>query len=224
MSDLETARIKLIMELRRQGITDSNVLKAIERTPRELFVPEALRDHAYDNSPLPIGSGQTISQPYIVAFMTQQLRLDKRMVVLEIGTGSGYQAAVLAGLCRRVYTIERHRPLMREAEKVFEQLNLHTISTRVGDGYKGWPEQAPFQRIIVTAAAEEPPQALVDQLTVGGFMLIPIGPVWAGQQIVRVTRTETGHETENLLDVRFVPMVEGIAISGRDDAGTEEDD
>ena len=212
MRDLEPDRIKLIMELRRQGITNPQVLAAIERTPREIFVPEALRNQAYENTALPIGNGQTISQPYIVGFMSQELRLDKRTVVLEIGTGSGYQAAVLARLCRRVYTIERHRPLLIRAEKCFTGLGLHSISTRLGDGCKGWPELAPFQRILVTAAAETPPPVLLEQLAVGGFMLIPVGEKAGSQNIQRITRTESGYDTEELLPVRFVPLVRGIAV------------
>ncbi len=212
MLDLEPARIRLIMELRRLGVTSRAVLMAIERTPRELFVPEALRERSYENIALPIGSGQTISQPYIVGFMSQELQLTRRMVVLEVGTGSGYQAAVLARLCRRVYTLERHRPLLQKAEACFTELGLHTISTRLGDGYRGWPEQAPFQRILVTAAADAPPPMLLDQLAVGGFMLIPIGPTWDTQHIVRITRSESGYDSEDLLPVRFVPMVHGIAI------------
>lgn len=215
MHDLEPARIKLIMELRRQGITNPQVLMAIERTPREMFVPEALRDQAYENTALPIGNGQTISQPYIVGFMSQELRLTKRMVVLEIGTGSGYQAAVLARLCRRVYTIERRRPLLIRAEKCFAGLQLHSISTRLGDGYKGWPEQAPFQRILVTAAAETPPPMLLEQLAVGGFMLIPVGETPESQNILRITRTDSGYDTQELLPVRFVPMVRGIAVESQ---------
>lgn len=214
MDDLEPAKITLIMELRRQGVTSSAVLAAMERTPREMFVPGALRERAYENTALPIGFGQTISQPYIVGFMTQALRLDKRMMVLEVGTGSGYQAAVLARLARRVYTIERHRPLLREAQARFDALGLHNISTRIGDGHKGWPEQAPFKRILVTAAAETPPPMLLEQLAAGGFMLIPIGAAWDAQDIVRITRTATGYESEKLLPVRFVPMVAGIAIEG----------
>lgn len=220
MDPLETAKIKLIMELRHQGITDALVLKAIENTPRDEFIPAALRTQAYDNQPLPIGCDQTISQPYIVAFMTQHLQLDKTMTVLEIGTGSGYQAAVLSRLCRRVYTIERHRPLMHEAEAQFRAQGLHNITTRVGDGYKGWPETAPFDRILVTAAAPEPPEALIAQLTVGGFMLIPVGPHWEGQQIQRITRTETGTETEDLLPVRFVPLLPGMEpVAGNNSTG-----
>jgi protein-L-isoaspartate(D-aspartate) O-methyltransferase len=214
LPDLEAAKISLIMELRRQGVTNRAVLMAIERTPRELFIPEALRGRAYENNALPIGQGQTISQPYIVGFMSQELKLNKRLVVLEIGTGSGYQAAVLARLCRRVYSIERHRSLLQSAEAVFRELGLHTISTRLGDGYKGWPEQAPFQRIIVTAAASEPPPLLLEQLAVGGFMLIPIGEDREAQNIVRITRSESGYDMQELLPVRFVPMVPGIAVEG----------
>lgn len=214
MSDLEPARIRLVMELRRQGITSRAVLSALERTPREICVPEVMRERSYENIALPIGQGQTISQPYIVGFMSQELKLNKRMVVLEVGTGSGYQAAVLAMLCRRVYTIERRRSLLQSAEACFKELGLHTISTRLGDGYKGWPEQAPFQRILVTAAAAEPPPLLLEQLAVGGFMLIPIGPTYDTQIIVRVTRGESGYDMKELLPVRFVPMVPGIAVDG----------
>ena len=223
MHKLEAAKIKLVMELRRQGVTNSAVLVAMERTPREMFVPPALRQSAYENTALPIGCGQTISQPYIVGFMTQELRLDKRMIVLEIGTGSGYQAAVLARLARRVYTIERQRPLLRAAQACFDALGLYNITTRVGDGYKGWPEQAPFKRILATAAALTPPPALLEQLAVGGFMLIPIGPTLEAQEIVRITRTASGYESEALLPVRFVPMVSGIAIEGPPGAGESGD-
>ena len=206
---LEEDRIALIMELRREGIFDTRVLSAIERVPREAFVPEALRAQAYANTALPISSGQTISQPYVVAYMTQLLELGERMKVLEIGTGSGYQAAVLARLCRRVYTIERHRPLLREAEARFRALGLHNITTRLGDGSKGWPEQAPFERIIVTAAAAEVPETLRAQLADGGSMVIPVGDRHA-QEIWRVRREADAYTTEQLLQVRFVPLVEGL--------------
>lgn len=218
MHDLDAAKITLIMELRRQGVSNGAVLDAMERTPREMFVPEALRSRAFENTALPIDCGQTISQPLIVGFMSQALRLDKRMIVLEIGTGSGYQAAVLARLARRVYTVERHRPLLREAQARFDALQLHNISTRIGDGYKGWPEQAPFKRILVTAAAGTPPPLLLEQLAVGGFMLIPIGAAWEAQDIVRIVRTASGYDYEKLLPVRFVPMVSGIAIEGQEAA------
>ena len=207
MSDLDAARISLIMELRRDGIADTAVLNAIERVPRELFVPGTFREYAYDNRALPIEEGQTISQPYVVAFMTEALKLNKRLRVLEIGTGSGYQAAVLAQLCRRVYTIERHRSLLRQAEARFRSLDLHTIVTRSGDGSRGWAEQAPFDRILVTAAAEETPQALLNQLADGGIMVIPVGPQGDTQHVLRLTRTGDTARKETLLPVRFVPLV-----------------
>jgi len=206
---LESRRIRLIMELRREGINDTRVLSAIERVPRERFVPETFADRAYDNIALPIGHGQTISQPFVVAYMTEKLDVGERMKVLEIGTGSGYQAAVLAKLCRRLYTIERHRELLREAEKRFAELRLDNIVTRYGDGSRGWPEQAPFDRIIVTAAAPEMPETLIEQLKPGGRMVLPLGHDLFDQRLVRVTRGEDGPEIEPLLDVRFVPLVSG---------------
>ena len=154
---LEARKIRLVMELRRQGVTDKAVLSAIERVPRELFVPATFHDQAYENTALPIGHGQTISQPAVVAYMTQALELGPRMKVLEVGTGCGYQAAVLARLCRRVYTVERHRELRREAEARFAELRIRNITSRWGDGTKGWTEQAPFDRIIVTAGAPQVP-------------------------------------------------------------------
>ncbi len=202
--------VRLLMELRRCGIGDSRVLGAIERTPRELFVPSAFDDQAYENIALPIGSGQTISQPYVVALMTEKLEVTARDKVLEIGTGSGYQAAILARLARRVFTIERHRLLLREAERRFAALRLHNIVCRFGDGAKGWPEQAPFDRIIVTAAAPEIPQCLIDQLVPGGVLIMPVGGEYRDQQLVRVRRTDTGYATEELGGVRFVPLVAGL--------------
>ena len=209
----EAHKIRLIMELRKQGITDKRVLSAIERVPRELFVPEALRSEAYENLPLPINQGQTISQPFIVAFMTQALQLGERDRVLEIGTGSGYQAAVLAKLCRRVCTIERYRSLLVQAEICFEALKLHNITTRLSDGAKGWPELATFPRIIVTAAAPNMPGILADQLDEGGIMMVPVG-VPGDQTLIRLTRDSNGFHEEVLLPVRFVPLVEGMP-SGR---------
>ncbi len=205
----EAHKIRLIMDLRRQGITDNRVLSALERVPRELFVPEAMRSEAYENMPLPISQGQTISQPFIVAYMTQALRLGGRERVLEIGTGSGYQAAVLAQLCRRVCTIERYRTLLAQAEGCFESLKLHNITTRLGDGGKGWPELAPFARIIVTAAALVMPATLADQLDEGGIMVVPVGPS-GNQTLIKVTRQGDNFIEETLLDVRFVPLVEGL--------------
>ncbi|MBM3557945.1 MAG: protein-L-isoaspartate(D-aspartate) O-methyltransferase [Alphaproteobacteria bacterium] len=206
---LEERRVKLLLELRREGISDDRVLAAIEAVPREAFVMPAFADQAYDNIPLPIEEGQTISQPFIVAYMSQALRLEPKMRVLEIGTGSGYQAAVLARLARRVYTIERHRPLLERAKARFEALGLHNIVTRLGDGSKGWPEQAPIERILVTAAAGQGvPAALLDQLDTGGILVIPVGASLFEQRILRVTRTASGFEEEEMLPVRFVPLVE----------------
>ena len=215
MPDIDR-KIRLLMQLRREGINDTAVLRAIETVPRERFVPEALRAQAYDNLPLPIKQGQTISQPYVVAFMTEMLELGEKMKVLEIGTGSGYQAAVLAQICRRIYTIERHRTLYLEARQAFEELGLHRIVTLHGDGMKGWPAQAPFDRIIVTAAAfGEAPPALIDQLAPGGLMLAPVGDSSTSQHIVRIRRSADGAiSSENILPVRFVPLVSGLPQGG----------
>ncbi|MFW5661004.1 MAG: protein-L-isoaspartate(D-aspartate) O-methyltransferase [Oceanicaulis sp.] len=207
----DTRVIQLLMALRNAGISDKRVLGAIERTPRNLFVPEGFQDQAFQNRPLPIDCGQTISQPFVVAAMTEALKVDDRCKVLEIGTGSGYQAAVLARLARRVYTVERYRTLAREAEARFSQLRLTNIVTRIGDGSKGWPEQAPFDRILVTAAAAERPEPLLDQLKEGGIAVAPVqnGTV---QTLMRYTRTEAGEiEEAALFDVRFVPLVPGAA-------------
>ena len=205
----ETRKIRLLIELRSQGITDARVLSAIERTPRDLFVAEGMQDQAYENTALPIGLGQTISQPIVVAMMTQRLEIGDRMRVLEVGTGSGYQAAILSYLCRRVYTIERHRDLLRLAEDKFKQLGLDNITTRWGDGAKGWPEQAPFDRIIVTAAATAVPEDLVDQLKDDGLMIVPIGQDTWDQRLLAIRRTGDTIATEAFMDVRFVPLVEG---------------
>lgn len=202
--------IRLIMELRQEGISDTRVLSALERVPRELFVPPSFAERAYDNTALPISHGQTVSQPFVVAFMSEALRVGERARVLEVGTGSGYQAAVLARLCRRLYTIERYRSLLKDAEGRFAELGISNITTRHGDGAKGWPEQAPFDRIIATAAAAEISPALVDQLTPDGIMVLPVGESGWSQQLVRVTRRDDGYECEELLPVRFVPLVEGV--------------
>jgi len=207
----EARKIRLVMELRRLGINDTRVLSAIERIPRDAFVPASFKDQAYENIALPIEQGQTISQPYVVAFMTEALEVGQRMKVLEIGTGSGYQAAVLSKLCRRVYTIERYRSLLKEAEARFAVNKLTNITCRAADGSKGWPEQAPFDRIIVTAAAPEVPEVLQQQLAVGGIMVVPVGGDANEQQIVRIRRTGAGFEREALLPVRFVPLVPGMA-------------
>jgi protein-L-isoaspartate(D-aspartate) O-methyltransferase len=205
-------KVALIMALRNQGVRDMRVLEAIERVPREIFVEQPFLDQAYADQPLPIDCGQTISQPFIVGLMTDRLQLNERHRVLEIGTGSGYQAAVLAQLCRRVFTIERYRTLARQAEERFKQLKIGNITQLVADGMKGWPQLAPFDRIIVTAAAsKEVPQALLDQLAIGGIMVIPVEERPGKQDLYRITRTESGFEREHLLPVRFVPLVEGVA-------------
>jgi protein-L-isoaspartate(D-aspartate) O-methyltransferase len=202
-------QIGLIMQLRRRGIRDTKVLRAIERVPRELFVDEAFAEHAYQDIALPIECGQTISQPYVVALMTEKLELDERHKVLEIGTGSGYQAAVLSHLCRRVYTVERWRELQKAAERRFAKLKITNITTIIGDGWLGWPPQAPFDRIVVTAAAPEPPPALLDQLKRGGRMIIPLGSSRDAQQLVQIDKTDKGLIETPLLPVRFVPLVHG---------------
>jgi protein-L-isoaspartate(D-aspartate) O-methyltransferase len=207
-------KARLVLALRSHGITNTQVLSAMERVPREFFTPVTFRDQAYEDLTLPIGHGQTLSAPTVVARMIEALSLDDRSRVLEIGTGSGYHAAVLAHLCRRVYTIERHRPLHAEASRRFRELGLHNIVTRAGDGMKGWPETAPFDRISVTAAGVEPPDELLEQLSVGGIMVIPVGGRDTDQQLLRIRRSEDGFETEKLMDVRFVPLVPGIAANG----------
>jgi protein-L-isoaspartate(D-aspartate) O-methyltransferase len=203
-------KIRMIMQLRGAGIADTNVLSAIERVPREAFVPESFQDQAYEDMTLPIGRGQTLSAPSVVALMTQALGSDRRTKVLEIGTGTGYQAAVLSRLCRRLYTVERHRDLLGEAERRFLKLRLHNITARVGDGARGWPEQAPFTRIIVTAAAEDIPATLVDQLAPGGIMVVPVGGQGGDQVLLRLTREAGGLREEVLDTVRFVPLVLGL--------------
>ena len=203
-------KIRLLMELRKQGVSDTSVLSAMERVPRELFVPEAFQDQAYENIALPIDAGQTISQPQIVAEMTAALELGPRLKVLEIGTGSGYQAAVLSHLCRRLYTIERHRTLATEAEARFAELRLSNIVLQVGDGSKGWPGQAPFDRIIVTAQADMMPEVLLAQLREGGVMILPIAESGREQKVVRLRRTADGVEREALMDARFVPLLNGM--------------
>jgi protein-L-isoaspartate(D-aspartate) O-methyltransferase len=203
-------RIRLLMELRRCGVSDTRVLAAIETVPRDLFVAEPFADQAWDNAALPIGCGQTISQPLVVGLMTQALELTPRCKVLEVGTGSGYQTAVLCHLCRRVYTLERYRPLLAEAEVRLRRLRLTNLVAMHGDGARGWPAQAPFDRILLTAAAEEPPQPLLDQLAEGGILVAPLETADGGQQVVRVRRTADGFSAEPLFPVRFVPLVSGL--------------
>jgi protein-L-isoaspartate(D-aspartate) O-methyltransferase len=192
-------------QIERRGVTDARVLAAMRAVPRHLFVPESLRAESYDDRPLPIGEGQTISQPYIVALMTSLLEPRPGDRVLEIGTGSGYQAAVLARLVRDVYTIEILEPLARQAERALAEQGLRNVHVRVGDGYQGWPEEAPFDGIIVTAAApDHPPKPLLDQLKVGGKMVIPVGRFF--QDLLVITKAADGIEKRNVIPVRFVPM------------------
>ena len=215
-SQVDTRKIRLIMDLRSQGVKDTNVLSAIETVPREVFVSTNFEDQAYENRALSIGLGQTISQPLIVGIMTQALQLNDRHKVLEIGTGSGYQATILASLCRRLYTIERHKPLLEQAEKRFEFLKVRNITAVAGDGMKGWREQAPFERIIVTAAAKyKAPSALIEQLAPGGLMVIPV-ELSNGEQVLRLYKKE-GDDTYSMKDimpVRFVPLLPDVAEEG----------
>ena len=194
-------------QMRSRGIADARVLAAMLKVPRHQFVPRDQQHAAYEDRPLPIGFGQTISQPYIVAFMTEALALGPSDTVLEIGTGSGYQAADLAELAGEVYTIEIVPELAERARRTLAALGYHRVTVRHGDGYAGWPERAPFTRIIVTAAPEALPQALVDQLAIGGIMVVPVGPRSGDQELRILRKTERGVVTERSLPVRFVPMV-----------------
>jgi len=207
----DTRKARFMLHVRQAGVTDARVMRAVETVPREMFVIDTFTDYAYDDTALPIQCGQTISQPSLVAMMTAALDVGERMKVLEIGTGSGYQAAILSKLCRRVYTIDRHRELVVEAEARFQALDRHNITTRVGDGALGWPEQAPFERIMVTAAAERPPETLIGQLAIDGRMIVPIGPPGGPQMLCRIRRDADGVHREDLLEVRFVPLIEGNA-------------
>ena len=214
MDDAEARRVRLadlILRLRRAGIMEQRVLAAMEAVPRDLFVPPEGQRDAYAERALPIDCGQTISAPVIVGMMTAALNLDPRDRVLEIGTGSGYQSAVLAKLCRRVYTIDRFRTLVAAAESRFKTLRLTNITTMVGDGTKGWPEAAPFDKIIVTAAGEVLPEPLLAQVAEGGIIVAPIGPQDGVQRLMRMVRTGSGVKAASLGDVRFVPLIPGIA-------------
>jgi protein-L-isoaspartate(D-aspartate) O-methyltransferase len=207
---LATQRIRLIIALRQSGVTDPEILSAFERVPREHFVPETFRHRCYDETALPIGLGQTISDPNVVVRMISALGVGKRLKVLEVGTGSGFQTAILSHLFRRVYTIERHAPLLDEAESRLNSLKRFNVTAKAGDGAKGWPAQAPFDRIIAAAAAPETPQILVEQLAVGGVMVIPVGPEHGAQKVLRLTKTEDGVDVSELFDVRFLPLVDGV--------------
>ena len=199
----------LILELRQVGVTDTKVLATIERTPRDVFLPEPFKSRAFENVALPIGHHQTVSQPGVVGLMTQELDVTERHKVLEIGTGSGYQAIILAQLCRRLYTIERHPELLQLAEMRFDHMKLTNITSITGDGAGGWPEQAPFERILVAAAAADIPPVLFQQLAVGGIMVVPVGLGEDDQRLMKVTRTVDGAETQDLGPTRFVPLVDG---------------
>lgn len=206
----DETRMRFLFMLRSHGITEKRVLQAMETLDRRLFVQGNFAEQVYDDTPLPIGCGQTISQPSVVGHMTQALDVDPRHKVLEIGTGSGYQAAVLGQLCRRVYTVERHRRLSVAAAALFARLDLSHITTHTSDGSFGLPAQAPFDRIIVTAAAEDPPGPLLQQLKIGGIMVVPVGQSDRLQSLIKVTRLENRFDYQELGDVRFVPLVEGI--------------
>jgi protein-L-isoaspartate(D-aspartate) O-methyltransferase len=204
-------RMEFLLTLRRRGITDNAVLRAMDEVPREHFVPPGLAEAAYADHALPIACGQTISQPYVVAYMTEQLRLKPEHRVLEVGTGSGYQAAVLSRLAREVITIERYRTLADAAGTRLDALDYRNVEVIVGDGLVGVLHRAPFDRIVVTAAAETIPGALVKQLGEGGVMVLPLGPHDGAQDLVRLTKTSDGVKREDLIPVRFVPLLPGQA-------------
>ncbi|MGA0543261.1 protein-L-isoaspartate(D-aspartate) O-methyltransferase [Neotabrizicola sp. VNH66] len=207
---LAERKMRFLFALRSHGVTDARVLTAMERVDRGLFVRGVFSGRAYEDMPLPISCGQTISQPSVVGLMTQALRVGHRDTVLEVGTGSGYQAAILSQLARRVYTVDRWRRLVREAGDIFRSLGLVNVTAMTADGSFGLPDQAPFDRILVTAAAEDPPGPLMAQLKPGGIMVLPVGQSDHVQQLIRVTRTENGFDYEELRPVRFVPLVEGL--------------
>jgi protein-L-isoaspartate(D-aspartate) O-methyltransferase len=206
-------RAEFLLFLRQRGIHDRNVLRVMETVPRELFVAPELIDHAYADRALPIACGQTISQPYLVAYMTEHLALSDRHKVLEIGTGSGYQTAILSRLARRVYTIDRFRTLTTAAEDRLAALRISNVTAITADGAFGWPAQAPFDRVIVTAAAPDVPEALVDQLGDDGIMIIPVGPQGGEQELLKIEKFGERTVTRNLMTVRFVPLVAGRAAS-----------
>lgn len=207
---LAERKMQFLFALRSKGVTDNRVLTAMETVDRGPFVRGVFADRAYEDMPLPIACGQTISQPSIVGLMTQALQVTPRDKVLEIGTGSGYQAAILSHLARRVYTVDRHRRLVREAQQNFDAMDLANITAFSADGSRGLPDQAPFDRILLTAAAEDPPGPLLAQLRVGGIMVLPVGQSDTVQTLIKVTRSETGFEYEELREVRFVPLLEGL--------------
>jgi len=206
-------KMQFLYAIRRRGITDTRVLNAMEKVDRKDFLTGVFEKKAYEDIPLPIACGQTISQPSIVAQMTQSLEVTPRCKVLEIGTGSGYQATILSFLARRVYTVERHQPLMDQAQKVFDKLNLTNITAMKSDGSRGLPAQAPFDRILLTAAAEDPPHPLLEQLKPDGIMVLPVGQTDAVQTMIKIKKTDQGLIYHEIGEVRFVPLIEGVADS-----------
>lgn len=207
-------KMQFLYHLRSKGVTDARVLSAMEAVDRGPFIRGLFAERAYEDMPLPIPCGQTISQPSVVGLMTQALQVSPRDKVLEIGTGSGYQAAILSRLARRVYTLDRHRRLVQEARGVFDHLGYANITAITGDGSFGLDEQAPFDRILVTAAAEDPPGPLLAQLKPGGIMVLPVGQSDAVQHLIRVRKTAQGLEYDELRAVRFVPLLEGLGKDG----------
>jgi len=203
-------KMQFLFSLRSRGVTNKRVLNAMERVDRGKYIRGTFEDRAYEDTPLPIACGQTISQPSIVALMTEALDVQPRDKVLEIGTGSGYQPAILSQLARRVYTVDRYSRLVREARAVFEAENITNIIALIADGSRGLPEQAPFDRIILTAASEDPPSPLLEQLRVGGIMVLPVGQSDTVQTLVKVVKTEDGLDYHELRSVRFVPLLEGL--------------
>lgn len=210
-ADDRVGRMEFLLGLRRHGITDAAVLRAMDEVPREHFVTRDYAEFAYADQALPIDCGQTISQPYVVAFMTERLGVRPEHKVLEIGTGSGYQAAVLSRLAREVVTVERYRTLADSARERLARLGFNNVEVLAGDGLEGAPEKEPFDRIIVTAAAEQVPPALLEQLAEGGIMVLPLGPHQGAQMLVSLTKTKQGVERADLIGVRFVPLLPGKA-------------
>ncbi len=209
MIDNATLKMQFLFSLRKAGVVDKKVLDAMERVDRKNFVTSVFSEKAYDDTPLPIACGQTISQPTVVGLMTQALQVTSRDKVLEVGTGSGYQAAILSLLARRVYTVERHSLLVNNASKVFQKLNISNITTICADGGYGLEQQAPFDRIIVTAASDDPPASLLSQLKTGGIMVIPVGQSDNMQNLIKIAKTDGGYDYQDLQTVRFVPLVAG---------------
>ena len=209
-TDISERKMRYMYTLRSNGVTCARLLSVMETIDRGEFVHGHFASRAYEDTPLPIACGQTISQPSIVGIMTQALDVGERDTVLEVGTGSGFQTAILSRLARRVYSVDRHRQLVTQSEKIFRKLDLINIIAFTADGTQGLFEQAPFDRIIVTAAAEDIPKTLLQQLKAGGVMVLPVGPADSVQSLIRVTRHESGFNYEELLQVRFVPLLEGL--------------